>query len=195
MKPLFDFTLSLLLVLLLAPLLLLLSLWVRLDSEGPVFYLQERVGWQGTTFRIFKFRTMHSDADKKGLLTVGGRDPRITRAGYYLRRYKLDELPQLFNVLRGEMSLVGPRPEVMKYVSLYTPEQRKVLNIKPGITDYASIAFANENELLGKSADPETTYVNEIMPTKLQLNLKYMQEQNFFTDIKILFRTVVRIIS
>lgn len=138
---------------------------------------------------------MQVNADKKGLLTVGGRDSRVTKTGYYLRKYKLDELPQLFNVLLGSMSLVGPRPEVRKYVDLYTAEQKQVLNVKPGITDYASIEYANENELLAKAADPEQTYINEIMPHKLALNLKYIKEQGFITDMKIIFRTITRIFS
>lgn len=138
---------------------------------------------------------MRTDADKKGLLTVGGRDPRITRVGYYLRKYKLDELPQLLNVLSGDMSLVGPRPEVRKYVNMYTEEQQKVLLVQPGITDYASIEYSNENELLGKAADPEKVYIEEIMPTKLKLNLKYIEEKSLITDVKIIFRTIFKIIK
>ncbi len=138
---------------------------------------------------------MFTDADKKGLLTIGGRDPRITRTGYNLRKYKLDELPQLINVLIGNMSLVGPRPEVRKYVSLYNAEQMKVLSVKPGITDYASIDYSNENELLSHSNDPEKKYIEEIMPAKLQLNLKYIREQSFYTDIKIILRTVKKLLS
>lgn len=136
---------------------------------------------------------MRSDSDKKGLLTVGGRDPRITRMGYYIRKYKIDELPQLLNVLKGDMSLVGPRPEVRKYVSLYTSEQRKVLSVQPGITDYASIEYSNENEILGKAADPENVYINEIMPEKLRLNLKYISEKSLKTDVKIIFNTLKKI--
>lgn len=137
---------------------------------------------------------MHKDADKKGLLTVGGRDPRVTAIGYYLRKYKLDELPQLFNVLFGSMSLVGPRPEVRKYVDLYSNEQQMVLLVKPGITDYASLEYINENELLSKSANPEDTYIREIMPAKLALNQRYIQEQGLFTDIKVIFQTVLKIV-
>ena len=137
---------------------------------------------------------MQSGADKKGLLTIGGRDSRVTRIGYYLRKYKLDELPQLFNVLLGSMSLVGPRPEVRKYVDMYNEEQKKVLLTKPGITDYASIEYANENEILAKATNPEQTYMNEIMPHKLALNLKYINEQSFITDLKIIFRTIGRIL-
>jgi lipopolysaccharide/colanic/teichoic acid biosynthesis glycosyltransferase len=138
---------------------------------------------------------MRTNADKKGLLTVGGRDPRITRIGYYLRKYKLDELPQLMNVLMGDMSLVGPRPEVRKYVSMYNAEQLKVLNVQPGITDYASIEYSDENELLGKATDPEKVYIEEIMPAKLQLNLKYIAEKSLITDLKIIFRTFAKILK
>ena len=138
---------------------------------------------------------MQTGADKKGLLTVGSKDSRVTRIGYYLRKYKLDELPQLFNVLFGSMSLVGPRPEVRKYVDLYNQEQQQVLSVKPGITDYASIEYANENEILAKAQNPEQTYINEIMPHKLLLNLKYIHEQGFVTDIKIIFRTIGKIVS
>lgn len=138
---------------------------------------------------------MRTDADKKGLLTVGGRDPRITRMGYYIRKYKIDELPQLLNVLRGDMSLVGPRPEVRKYVNLYNSLQMLVLSVQPGITDYASIEYSNENEILGKASDPEKTYIEEIMPAKLQLNLKYIAEKSLLTDVKIIFRTIGKIVK
>lgn len=137
---------------------------------------------------------MYKDSDKKGLLTVGGRDPRITPVGYFLRKYKLDELPQLFNVLLGSMSLVGPRPEVRKYVDLYTDEQKKVLSVQPGITDYASLDYINENELLAKSSEPEQTYIKEVMPAKLLLNMKYINEAGLGTDLKIIFRTIGRIL-
>lgn len=138
---------------------------------------------------------MYKDSDKKGLLTVGGRDPRITPVGYFLRKYKLDELPQLFNVLLGSMSLVGPRPEVRKYVDLYTDEQKKVLSVQPGITDYASLDYINENELLAKSGEPEQTYIKEVMPAKLLLNMKYINEAGLGTDLKIIFRTIGKIIG
>jgi len=138
---------------------------------------------------------MYVDSDKKGLLTVGGRDPRITPVGYYLRKYKLDELPQLFNVLFGSMSLVGPRPEVRKYVDLYNDEQKKVLNVKPGITDYASLEYFSENELLAKSSNPEQTYIKEVMPAKLTLNRKYIDEAGVGTDVKIILKTLKRIVS
>jgi lipopolysaccharide/colanic/teichoic acid biosynthesis glycosyltransferase len=168
---------------------------IILDSRGGVFYKQVRVGKNDSDFYLLKFRSMRTDADKKGLLTVGGRDPRITRMGYYLRKYKIDELPQLLNVLKGDMSLVGPRPEVRKYVSLYNNEQKKVLSVQPGITDYASIEYSNENEILGKADDPEQVYIDEIMPAKLQLNLKYIAEKSIATDFKIIFRTLRKIIN
>ena len=151
-----------------------------------------RVGKHGRDFKLFKFRSMRTDADKSGLLTVGGRDSRITKVGYYIRKYKVDELPQLINVLIGDMSLVGPRPEVRKYVDLYSAEQTKVLDAKPGITDYASIEYSNENEILGKAADPEKVYIEEIMPAKLRLNLKYISEQGVLTDLKIIFKTYIK---
>ncbi|MBP7167376.1 MAG: sugar transferase [Bacteroidia bacterium] len=194
MKRIMDIVFSLGFILVLTPILLLIAIWIKLDSTGPVFYLQERIGLHRKPFRIYKFRTMHPDADKRGLLTVGGRDPRVTRAGYYLRKFKLDELPQFFNVLGGSMSLVGPRPEVKRYVDLYNSTQLNVLNVKPGITDYASIEYSDENELLGKAADPERTYIDEIMPAKLELNLKYINDQGIFTDCKILFRTFLKIV-
>ncbi len=161
----------------------------------PVFYFQTRVGKNNVDFKLYKFRTMHKDAEKKGLLTVGGRDPRVTPIGYYLRKYKLDELPQLLNVLIGDMSLVGPRPEVRKYVDLYTESQKKVLSVQPGITDFASIQFFNENELLAKSKTPEQTYINEIMPHKLTLNLKYIESMSLITDFKIIVNTLVKIVK
>lgn len=194
LKRLFDVLVSTVMSVLLSPLLLVLALAVKFSSKGPAFYMQERIGKNEKPFRIFKFRTMFLDADKKGLLTVGGRDPRVTPVGYFLRKYKLDELPQLFNVVLGEMSLVGPRPEVKRYVEMYSTEQRKVLEVKPGITDYASIEYSNENELLGKADDPEKMYVEEIMPAKLKLNLKYVKEQSFLVDLKIIFRTLLKIL-
>jgi len=194
LKRLVDFFVSLLFLFLLSPILLLLAILIKLESNGPVFYLQVRVGLNGKDFRIFKFRTMFIGSDKAGLLTVGGRDPRITKVGVFIRKYKLDELPQLINVLIGEMSLVGPRPEVRKYVAMYNVEQLKVLNVKPGITDYASIQYSDENELLAKSADPEKTYIDEVMPTKLILNLKYINEISLLTDLKIIGLTVRKII-
>ncbi|MDI9341447.1 MAG: sugar transferase [Sediminibacterium sp.] len=195
LKRLFDIVFSFTGFIVLSPLLLVLGLWVILGSKGGMFYRQERIGRNGKVFRLFKFRSMYTNSDKKGLLTVGGRDPRITPAGYYLRRYKLDELPQLLNVLIGDMSLVGPRPEVKKYVDLYTPEQRKVLLVRPGITDYASLEYFEENDLLARSADPEKTYIEEIMPAKLRLNERYIMEAGLLTDLKIILRTLKRIVK
>ncbi len=194
-KRLFDFSASFVGILLLSPVLIILWLIVVLDSPGGGFYRQIRVGKDGADFGLWKFRSMRTGADKKGLLTVGGRDPRVTRAGYFLRKYKLDELPQLFNVVSGEMSLVGPRPEVRRYVDLYTVSQREVLSVRPGITDYASIEYSRENDLLAASPDPEKTYIEEIMPAKLELNHKYIREQGLLTDLKIIFRTFLKIIS
>lgn len=191
----FDIIFSLLGLLILLPFFILISLLILLGSPGPVFFMQSRVGLHGVDFKLIKFRTMKTDAEKGGLLTVGGRDSRITGIGYTLRKYKLDELPQLFNVLIGEMSLVGPRPEVRKYVELYTEEQKKVLNVKPGITDYASLEYFNENELLAKSKDPEQTYINEIMPVKLELNKKFINDQSLGTYFSIIFKTIGKVLG
>ena len=190
----FDFILSLVGLVVLAPIFIVLAIWIKIDSKGPVFYKQVRVGQNGIDFGLFKFRSMVVDADKKGLITVGGRDPRITRSGYFIRKYKLDELPQLINVLVGDMSLVGPRPEVRKYVDLYTDEQQKVLSVKPGITDYASIEYMDENEILGKSSDPEKTYIEDIMPEKIKYNMKYINNKNLFEYFKIILLTVLKIV-
>ncbi len=195
MKRLFDIIFSFLGLLILSPLFLLVAIIICIDSKGGVFYRQMRVGCGNQDFYIFKFRTMQTGSDKLGLLTVGGRDPRITRVGYYLRKYKLDELPQLINVLIGDMSFVGPRPEVRKYVNLYTAEQMKVLGIRPGITDYASIAYSNENEILEKSENPEEMYIQTIMPEKLTLNQKYIVSASFMTDIKLIFMTIIKILK
>ena len=195
MKRLFDVFFSMFGIAVLLPVYLLISLLISADSKGGVIYRQERTGRGGKIFQVLKFRTMRPDSFNKGALTVGSRDPRITNIGYYLRKYKLDELPQLFNVLLGEMSFVGPRPEVKKYTDLYTEEQRQVLQVRPGITDYASIKFRNENDLLSASDDPEKLYIDEIMPEKLTLNLKYINDNNVFKDIKIIFDTFYAIIK
>lgn len=195
LKRLFDIGFSAVGLLLLSPLLVLISLAVGLTSKGGIFFLQKRVGLNNREFKLYKFRTMLTGADKKGLLTVGGRDPRITAVGYYLRKYKMDELPQLLNVLSGSMSLVGPRPEVRKYVDMYTDEQLRVLMVKPGITDYASLEYFSENELLARSSNPEETYIKEIMPAKLELNKRYISEAGIRTDLKLIFRTLGRIFS
>lgn len=168
---------------------------IIINSGFPVFYFQNRVGRNNKDFKLFKFRTMRNNSDTKGLLTIGGKDPRVTAIGYYLRKYKIDELPQLFNVLFGTMSLVGPRPEVRKYVVLYTKEQQLILSVKPGITDFASLEYINENELLAKSSDPEQTYINVIMPAKLGLNAKYIQHQGFSVDLRIICNTILKIIK
>ncbi len=194
-KRIFDIIASIIGLLILLPFFLIISLMIIVNSGFPVFYTQKRVGRANIDFGLLKFRTMKKNADKLGLLTVGGRDPRITAIGYYLRKYKLDELPQLINVFIGNMSLVGPRPEVRKYVDLYNDEQKKVLLVKPGITDYASLEYFSENDLLAKSADPETTYIKEIMPAKLELNKKYISEMGLSTDLKIIFGTIKRIVS
>lgn len=193
LKRLFDLLASFIGLLILLLPLLIISLCVLFSGPGGIFYRQLRVGRYGKDFRLWKFRTMRPDSDKKGLLTVGGRDPRVTRVGYFLRKYKLDELPQLLNVLSGDMSLVGPRPEVRKYVDLYNDEQKRVLDVRPGITDYASIEYSDENELLAKSSDPEKTYIEEVMPAKLKLNAKYIAEKSFATDLKIIFRTIGKV--
>ena len=195
MKRLFDLLASAAGLLVLSPLFLLLALWVKSDSPGPVFYRQTRVGRGNRDFRLFKFRSMRVGADKQGLITVGGRDPRVTRSGYCIRKYKLDELPQLINVFLGDMSLVGPRPEVRKYVELYTPEQMRVLDVRPGITDPASIRYRNENELLAASDDPERFYRETIMQAKLRINLEYVAERSFFYDLKLIFKTFWTIIA
>lgn len=190
MKKLFDLIFAVLGFVVLLPLFLIIYIWIRLDSNGPVFYKQIRVGKNNSDFKLYKFRTMRVDSDKSGLLTVGGRDNRITGAGYYLRKFKLDELPQLINILKGEMSFVGPRPEVRKYVNMYSEEQKKVLSVLPGITDVASIKYRNENELLEKSEDPEKFYIECIMPDKLKLNLDYIEQRSFINDIKVIIKTL-----
>jgi lipopolysaccharide/colanic/teichoic acid biosynthesis glycosyltransferase len=195
LKRIFDIICSLSGIIILSPLFIVISLLIIINSGFPVFYFQTRVGKGNKDFKLFKFRTMFADSDKKGLLTVGGRDSRITPVGYYLRKLKLDELPQLFNVLFGTMSLVGPRPEVRKYVDMYNAQQKTVLDVKPGITDYASLDYINENELLAKSDDPERTYITEVMPAKLQLNMKYINEAGIATDLTIILRTIFKIIK
>ena len=195
MKRIFDVTASGLGLLLLSPLFLIVAIWIRLDSPGPVFYRQTRVGRYNKDFRLLKFRSMRIGSDKKGLITIGGRDPRVTRSGYWIRKYKLDELPQLINVFKGDMSLVGPRPEVRKYVDLYTTEQLHVLDVRPGITDMASIRYRNENELLEQAADPEQFYRDTVMQDKLRINLEYVSDHSFFKDIKIILMTFKAVVS
>ena len=195
LKRAFDIVASGLGLLFLSPLFLILAVWIKLDSKGPVFYRQIRVGRNNRDFQLFKLRSMRVGADKQGLITVGGRDPRITRSGYFIRKYKLDEFPQLINVFVGDMSLVGPRPEVRKYVDMYTPEQMKVLSVRPGITDLASIRYRNENELLEQADDPDQYYEQVIMQDKLRINLEYVANHSFLNDIKLIFRTFWEIIA
>jgi lipopolysaccharide/colanic/teichoic acid biosynthesis glycosyltransferase len=188
-----DVFVSLIGLILLSPVFVILALLIKVDSRGPVFYFQQRIGKDHRPFKLFKFRTMKVDADKLRAITVGSRDPRITRVGYYLRKFKVDETAQLMNVLIGDMSLVGPRPELKKFVDLYDAEQQAVLTVRPGITDPASIAFRNENELLEGKDDPIGYYIQEIMPKKLELNQKYIREQTFWLDVKIIFQTLFSI--
>ena len=194
MKRLFDICFSLALIIVLLPLAIIVSLWIVFDDFGSPFFVQQRVGLGGKNFGLLKFRSMKKNAELQGQLTVGMKDNRITRSGYVIRKYKIDELPQLINVFLGEMSVVGPRPEVPKYVLLYNEEQQNVLSIKPGITDFASIEYVRENELLIASSNPEKTYIEEIMPAKLALNLKYLREQSFLTDMKIILQTIKAIL-
>ena len=179
----------------LSPLFAILAVWIKMDSKGPVFYRQVRVGKDNKDFRLFKFRSMRPDADKQGLITVGGHDPRVTSSGYYIRKYKLDEFPQLINVFRGDMSLVGPRPEVRKYVDMYTSEQMKVLSVRPGITSLASIRYRNENEILAQADDPDKCYVEQVMPDKLAIDLEYVEKANLWNDIKLIFSTFKEIVT
>ena len=195
LKRLMDVVISGCALLVLWPLLLLIALAIKIDDPGPVFYRQVRVGRNGKEFRIFKFRTMVVDADKKGLQITVGRDSRITRMGAFLRKTKLDELAQLLNVFIGDMSFVGPRPEVPKYVSMYTPYQRQVLLVRPGITDYASIAYRNENDLLASSDDPERMYIDVIMPDKIELNMKYLREISPIADLRLIFGTIWAVVK
>ena len=174
---------------------LIVAIWIKSDSDGPVIYRQMRVGRDNKDFKLFKFRSMRVGSDKKGLITIGGHDPRITRSGYFIRKYKLDELPQLINVFLGDMSLVGPRPEVRKYVDMYTREQMHVLEVRPGITDLASIRYRNENELLEKTENPDKYYVEVIMRDKLRINLEYVKNHSFWYDIKLIFLTFWEIVT
>lgn len=190
LKRIFDIVCSLTVLMLGFPFFILIALLVVLDSKGGVFFRQVRVGLGNKDFKLFKFRTMKPDSESAGQITVGGRDPRITRVGYWLRRFKADEFPQLINILIGDMSIVGPRPEVRRYVALYTTEQLKVLSVRPGLTDFASLEYINENELLENSSDPDKTYIEEIMPAKLALNKKYIDEQSLLLDFKLIIATI-----
>jgi lipopolysaccharide/colanic/teichoic acid biosynthesis glycosyltransferase len=195
-KRLFDLLFTLPGLLLLSPLFAAITIWIKLDSTGPVFFRQERVGRFGKLFRIFKFRTMCLDAEAKGRQITVGEDSRITHSGKFLRHYKLDELPQLLNVVLGEMSLVGPRPEVPRYVALYPVNVREqVLSVPPGITDYASIEYKDENAILGRSADPDRTYIEEVMPVKLAFYARYVSERTLWIDFILILRTLKAIIT
>jgi lipopolysaccharide/colanic/teichoic acid biosynthesis glycosyltransferase len=195
MKRTVDICISLLILVLFLPFGLLLMLFISVESAGGVFYLQERVGRNGQLFKLIKFRSMRPNADKGSQITIGNRDPRITRTGYFIRRFKLDEFPQFINVIKGDMSIVGPRPEVPHYVKLYTTEQKKVLAVKPGITDYASLAYFNENEILAKAVDPQKVYLEQIMPAKIELNQRYLSDPSLLKDFKIIWLTALKIIG
>jgi len=177
---------------LLFPFFLIIAIWILLDSKGGVFYTQTRVGRNKKEFQIIKFRSMAVDSDKKGAITVG-QDARVTRSGRFIRKYKIDEFPQLLNVIMGQMSVVGPRPEVPKYVKLYNQNQLKVLSVRPGLTDYASLEYFEEQKMLGESSNPEKTYIESVMPAKLSLNLKYVEEQGLLVDLKCIFKTIGKI--
>ena len=193
-KRIFDIIASGIGIIILSPIFLIIALLIKKESDGPVFFKQIRVGEKGKHFKILKYRTMVVDAEKLGRQITVGNDSRITKVGGFLRKYKLDELPQLINVFKGDMSLVGPRPEVPKYVEMYNEEQRKVLEVKPGITDLASIRYKDENELLGTAEDPDDMYINTIMPDKLALNIEYINKSNIFLDIYIIFKTIIKCI-
>jgi lipopolysaccharide/colanic/teichoic acid biosynthesis glycosyltransferase len=195
LKRIFDFVFSLGFLILFLPFGIIIALFIGFGSKGGIFYRQERIGINGKPFNLLKFRSMKVDADKSGKLTVGMRDARITKIGYFIRKFKLDEFPQFINVLKGEMSIVGPRPEVPEYVNLYTEEQRKILRVKPGITDYASLEYFTENELLAKSVDPERTYLEVVMPAKIKLNEKYLNNPVLIEDLKIMWLTFKKILG
>lgn len=190
----FDIIFSIMGLVILSPLFIVLYLLIRLESKGGGFYSQERIGKNGKPFKLYKFRSMRIGSDKKGLITIGEKDNRITKTGFILRKYKLDELPQLWNVFIGDMSLVGPRPEVKKYTDLYTEEQKQVLHVRPGITDWASIKYVDENKILGESKTPDEAYVNLIMPNKIKLNMVYIQNQTLGEYFKIIFTTFKEIV-
>ena len=194
-KRIFDIVVTLLVGIFLFPIALIVSIMILLEGGGGVFFKQERIGLHGKPFYLWKYRTMKKHAEMRGQLTIGMKDDRITKLGTFLRKYKLDEIPQLINVLSGEMSLVGPRPEVKKYVDLYNQEQRKILNAKPGITDYASLEYFKENEILGNASDPERAYIEEIMPHKLRINQKFLRSSGLSQDMNVLYLTALRILG
>lgn len=195
MKRFLDILFSTTGILILSPLIIYISIRIKMDTTGNIFYKQKRVGKGGKEFYLYKFRTMRAESDKVNLLTYGGNDERITGFGSFLRRYKLDEMPQLVNVLMGNMSIVGPRPEVKKYVDLYTTEQRMILNVKPGITDMASIRFINESDLLAQQSNPEQYYIEHIMPEKIRLNMIFITQPTVFNYVKIIVLTLKKIVS
>lgn len=195
MKRTFDICISSLILAVFLPFGLLLMLLIAIESRGGVFYLQDRVGKNGRVFKLLKFRSMRPESDKGSQITIGNRDPRITRTGYIIRRFKLDEFPQFINVIKGDMSIVGPRPEVPFYVNLYTAEQRQILAVKPGITDYASLAYFHENEILAKAEDPQKAYIEEIMPAKIAINQRYLAQPGFLQDLKIMGLTAKKILG
>lgn len=195
MKRLFDILFSICILSVFLPFGLIIALCILIEDKGNIFYKQERIGQYGKPFKLFKFRSMRNNADQLGKLTIGMRDPRITRIGYFIRKYKLDEFPQFINVLKGDMSIIGPRPEVKEYVDLYTAEQREILNVKPGITDYASLEYFDEARLLGLSDNPKQTYIDEIMPAKLELNKKYLANPSFLHDLKLMWMTFLKMIK
>lgn len=194
-KRFFDIIFSLFCLIVLMPILIIIAIIIKFDSKGDIIYKQKRVGKLGKVFLLYKFRTMFDKSDTKGLLTVGDKDSRITKVGYLLRKYKLDELLQFINVLKGDMSIVGPRPEVEKYVSLYDFQQKKILNVKPGITDIASIVYRNESDILSKQVNPEEYYIKEILPSKIEMGLEYISKQSFVNDLKIIFQTIYTILK
>lgn len=195
MKRLFDFFAALFGLLLISPVFIIISLLIAIGSKGPVFYIQERIGRNGVPFNLYKFRSMKVGSDKKGLLTLGDNDNRVTKTGYFIRKYKIDELPQLINVLKGDMSLVGPRPEVSKYVDLYNDYQKQILSVRPGITDVASIKYRDEAELLKSQSDPEKFYIEHILPDKLAINIEYIKQSNLIKDIKVILNTILKILK
>lgn len=189
----FDILFSLLGLIILMPILIIIALLIKIDSKGPIIFKQARIGKNGAEFKLYKFRTMHVNSNNKQLLTVGNRDPRVTRLGYYLRKFKIDEIPQLINVLLGQMSIVGPRPEVKKYVDLYTPSQKVILSVKPGITDWASIFYSSENEILAKAENPEQLYIQEVMPHKINLNMHFIYNHTLKEYFRIIYLTILKI--
>lgn len=194
-KRIFDIIVSIIGLVVLAPFFLIIGIIIKLDSTGPIFFKQVRVCKAGEKFEIYKFRTMVEDAEKKGMQITVGEDNRITNLGKFIRNYKIDELPQLINVLKGDMSFVGPRPEVPKYVELYNDEQKNILKVRPGITDIASIEYRDENKLLSKSDNPQKTYIEEIMPRKIELNLLYIRNFSVWYDIKLICKTIIKVIE